>query len=100
MFASKDDSSPLGNVGVFFGIAERPNDYDLETCWRGEHPEGLLPIADAASGQVCIALAGPNRGAVLFWLTDVMEGEFEDPHAALELLANNFDHFMNGLVPE
>jgi hypothetical protein len=95
-----DPSTPIGGIDVFYGIVGRPDFYDLETQWKSGHPDGLLPIARAASGHICISLAGANRGTVYFWLKDVLEGEFVDPYSAIEAVGGDFSQFMDLLVPE
>lgn len=59
-------------------------------------PEGILPIGEDDLGNlVCVAVEGPDAGAVFFWDHESLEDE--EP---LRRLADDFAEFFEALRPE
>ncbi|GAA0731128.1 hypothetical protein GCM10009430_42970 [Aquimarina litoralis] len=58
-------------------------------------PDGFFPFAyDGGGNQICIALDEKNYGKIFIWYHDMDDDE------DIELLANSFKEFMNGLTEE
>jgi SMI1/KNR4 family protein SUKH-1/ankyrin repeat protein len=60
-------------------------------------PTDLIPIAETASDQVCLAVSGKMRGAVYWW--DIDESQ-DEPWDNTILCATSFDSFLDGLFRE
>lgn len=97
-----DDSDSL--VNCFFSI--NGSEYtDFETLFRIFKVDGirvpaeLVPIADDPFGNlICIAVAGPKRGAVYFWDHDTEAEDGESPtYYNVDLIANSFNAFLECL---
>jgi hypothetical protein len=54
----------------------------------------MLPIAESPGGQICLGLAGEERGKLFWW--DRSEPHAE-PRRNLEMIASDFDTFLNSL---
>ncbi len=73
--------------------------------YEGRLPKRFFPIAyDEGGNQICIAIAGDDRGKVYFWdhelEADASQGE--DPEIAdnIVLIADSFSEFLDGLYDE
>jgi hypothetical protein len=87
---------PGGGIDWWYGL--NPNESrDLLRTWKGFQgriPSYLLPIAESPGGQICLCLAGEDRGQLFWW--DRSEPH-ADPGQNLKLIAVDFDTFVNSL---
>jgi|HubBroStandDraft_6_1064221.scaffolds.fasta_scaffold29902_3 hypothetical protein len=87
---------PGGGVDWWYGL--NPNESrDLLRQWkgfRGRIPSDMLPIAESPGGQICLGLAGEERGKLFWW--DRSEPH-ADPRQNLNVIASDFDTFINSL---
>jgi SMI1-KNR4 cell-wall len=92
-----DPTQEESSVGVFYGL--RPGDtYDLMDNWhmfKDDLPSGLLPIASSPGGQIVLSLSGDDAGRVFWWS---QHRGSPDPYDDLELIAYDFDSFVNSLT--
>ncbi len=86
-------------VNRFYGLGEGGY-YDLEKTLQGAEdyvPAGHLPIAeDSAGNLICMGIGGPAAGNIYFW---DHEGPQNDDPANLIRLADDFDRFLDSLLP-
>lgn len=83
-------------VNAFFGFCQKHG------CLRCEYyihrpifPFGVIPIGDDAAGnKICLIVAGPDSGKVLFWDHE-QEGASD-----LRLLADSFSAFLDSLYDD
>ena len=93
-----EDPSPGLEVRYFLGFGL---DYYADITWHldvrdGRFPPGTLPIAEAEQGdKVLLSVAGDALGAVLYW-----DHEREGLPGEVTLLADDFDEFLERLVPD
>lgn len=83
-------------LGVFYGLNSevRRDLLRIRSMYGSRLPSHLLPIADSAGGEICLSLAGEDRGRLYWW--DPHETP-DDPYDALDLIAYDFDSFMKSL---
>lgn len=94
--------APYGDSCVAWFLAidsELSNFVETFECMRDRMPRELIPIADDPGGnQICIAVAGPNTGAVYFWDHEHEVDEGDVPtYQNISLIANSFDEFIDSL---
>lgn len=85
-------------IHKFFTVTEL---VDPHAWWIGRVPEGFLPIADSAGGNlICLALHDEDRGAVYFWDHSWEAEEDEIPDMRnMTLVATSFTDFLVNLQP-
>jgi cell wall assembly regulator SMI1 len=95
---------PLNDTGIINWLysIEDGDVYDLvgnAEIYKGRMPAELLPIGlDPFGNQICLALAGPNKGRVYFWDHEEEVGEDEKPtYENVYFIANSFTEMMDGL---
>jgi SMI1 / KNR4 family (SUKH-1) len=90
---------PGGGIDVFYGINPKES-RDLFRKYKGFQeriPSDMLPIAESPGGQICLGLAGSDRGKVFWW--DRSEPH-DDPRKNLRVIGDDFDTFINSLWVE
>jgi len=93
-----------GILAVFFG-ADPKGTYDLLAnykTYQGRMPREFLPIADDPGGNIiCLAVKGPNKGAVYFWDHEeepILRGRPAPDYFNVYLIGASFDDFIATLV--
>jgi len=97
-FRNTDDPEQIeSSVNVFYGL--KPGDtYDLFENRRilGDRlPAHLLPFASGSGGDFCVSLQGEDAGRIYWWYP---HGGTDDPYEDLELVAHDFDGFIESLT--
>jgi hypothetical protein len=89
------------SIQHFFGIHEGEigNLRAVTATYMERLPHGLLPVArDDGGNLICLAIAGPRKGEVLFWDHDHEAEEGEPPdYSNISVLAPSFTAFIAGL---
>lgn len=103
-----DLATPEGEeIGIavrsFFSIGDTGEDA-IEEClavYSGRYPGGLLPIAEAAGGNlIMLQIDRPGEGKVYFWDHETEADEEVQPFwGNLTYVASSFSDFQRSLVP-
>lgn len=108
VFKFQDATGPYSDsiIRYFFAFSDDYNEsikhnHEIYTL-ADRVPKNILPIAEDPGGNiVCLSLAGDDVGKVYFWDHE-QEGltEASSTYENLELIANSFTEFVDGLEEE
>jgi len=97
-FRNLDESEQIeSSVDVFYGL-KPGHTYDLlekYRMFRNRLPAHVLPFASGSGGHFCLSLTGEDAGRIYWWDP---HGDNEAPYENLELVAYDFDSFINSLT--
>jgi hypothetical protein len=98
-------NNPSGSQGILdwlFGI-HAGRHYSLlheAAVTKGRVPAELLPIGEDPGGNlICLAISGPNRNKVFFWILEDEADEDEPPtYSNVYFVANSFTDLLESLT--
>ncbi len=97
-FRSSEGEELSSIEGYFYGLFEA-EEFNLQEVYAGnrdELPDGCIAIVcDGCGNEVCIGLAGEERGKIYFFNHEA--DDHETVVGDMELVANTFNEFLEGL---